>query len=163
MHPSPRTATASASSPALNLLPVMNLVTILIPLLLMSAQLIPLAVIDSSLPAIGAPLKAPPAHDALVTPQLIIDAAGVTILGAEDVLTAAEARISTQDGLHDLAALQARLARIKRAHPGAEVVILVPAEATPYEILVEMMDTARQMDADTPLFPTVTLSGGMPG
>ena len=40
---------------SLNLLPFMNLMTLLIPFLLMSAQFVTLAVIDSSLPAIGNP------------------------------------------------------------------------------------------------------------
>ena len=39
----------------LNLLPFMNLMTLLIPFLLLSASFITIAVIDSSLPAIGAP------------------------------------------------------------------------------------------------------------
>lgn len=39
----------------LDLVPIMNLVTILIPFLLMSAQFVHLAVIDSTLPAIGPP------------------------------------------------------------------------------------------------------------
>ena len=39
----------------LNLVPIMNLVTILIPFLIMAAQFVQLAVIDSTLPAIGAP------------------------------------------------------------------------------------------------------------
>lgn len=39
----------------LNLLPFMNLMTLLIPFLLVSVQFVTLAVIDSSLPAIGAP------------------------------------------------------------------------------------------------------------
>jgi len=39
----------------LNLLPFMNLMTLLIPFLLASVQFVTLAVIDSSLPAIGAP------------------------------------------------------------------------------------------------------------
>ena len=39
----------------LNLTPIMNLVTILIPFLIMAAQFVNLAVIDSTLPAIGPP------------------------------------------------------------------------------------------------------------
>ena len=39
----------------LNLIPIMNLVTILIPFLLMAASFISLAVIDTTLPAIGDP------------------------------------------------------------------------------------------------------------
>ena len=43
----------------LTLLPFMNLMTLLIPFLLASAQFVTLAVIDSSLPAIGAPQTTP--------------------------------------------------------------------------------------------------------
>ena len=45
----------SKKMPELNLIPVMNLVTILIPFLLLSVEFVHLAVIDSSLPAIGQP------------------------------------------------------------------------------------------------------------
>ena len=45
-------------APELNLVPIMNLVTILIPFLIMAAQFVQLAVIDSTLPAIGAPQTA---------------------------------------------------------------------------------------------------------
>jgi biopolymer transport protein ExbD len=38
----------------LDLVPIMNLVTILIPFLLMASSFVSLAVIDSTLPAIGA-------------------------------------------------------------------------------------------------------------
>lgn len=40
---------------SLNLMPFMNLMTLLIPFLLLSASFVTIAVIDSSLPAIGAP------------------------------------------------------------------------------------------------------------
>jgi len=45
----------STAPPELNLLPFMNLMTLLIPFLLVSIQFVTLAVIDSSLPAIGQP------------------------------------------------------------------------------------------------------------
>ena len=41
----------------LNLVPIMNLVTILIPFLIMAAQFVQLAVIDSTLPAIRPSLR----------------------------------------------------------------------------------------------------------
>ena len=49
-----------AKAEELNLVPIMNLVTILIPFLLLSVQFVSLAVIDSTLPAIGPP--APPSE-----------------------------------------------------------------------------------------------------
>ena len=166
--PTPRTARGAVAA-ALNLLPVMNLVTILIPLLLMSAQLVQIAVIDSSLPAIS-PITTPPPpqHDALVTPSLLISRQGVTIQGAEDVLTAEDARVPCasqpcQPDTYDYSGVQERLDRIKQAHPGAEVVILVPEDSIPYEVLVALMDAARERADASTLFPMVTISGGIAG
>lgn len=53
--PSQRRRAQKTQEVELNLLPFMNLMTLLIPFLLLSAQFVSLAVIDSSLPAIGAP------------------------------------------------------------------------------------------------------------
>ena len=158
-----------AKKSALNLLPVMNLVTILIPLLLMTSQLVQIAVIDSTLPAIGEELEPSPPHDKLVTPSLLISRTGVVIQGAGDVLTPSEASVpctaqpcATAD-TYDYDGVQDRLARVKDAHPDAEVVILVPDDNIPYEVLVNLMDASRQIDPDNLLFPSVTISGGVPG
>ncbi len=53
--PSSRRRANKLEDPELTLLPFMNLMTLLIPFLLVSVQFVTLAVIDSSLPAIGAP------------------------------------------------------------------------------------------------------------
>ena len=53
--PSDRRRSRTADEVSLNLLPFMNLMTLLIPFLLASIQFVSLAVIDSSLPAIGQP------------------------------------------------------------------------------------------------------------
>ena len=53
--PSDRRRATESEEIELNLLPFMNLMTLLIPFLLASAQFVTLAVIDSSLPAIGQP------------------------------------------------------------------------------------------------------------
>jgi hypothetical protein len=66
----------------LNLIPVMNLVTILIPFALLSAQFVHLAVIDSSLPAIGQPqiMENPPDKPPLRL-TIIMSDAGFTLSG----------------------------------------------------------------------------------
>ena len=53
--PSDRRRSRGSDEISLNLLPFMNLMTLLIPFLLASIQFVSLAVIDSSLPAIGQP------------------------------------------------------------------------------------------------------------
>lgn len=70
--------------PDLDLVPIMNLVTILIPFLIMAAEFIQLAVIDSSAPPIGKP----PANQADEDPfQLIVMLMenGLYIDGSKDV------------------------------------------------------------------------------
>lgn len=56
--PSDRRRSRGSDDVSLNLLPFMNLMTLLIPFLLASIQFVALAVIDSSLPAIGQPQPA---------------------------------------------------------------------------------------------------------
>ena len=153
----------------LNLLPVMNLVTILIPLLLMSAQLVQLAVIDSTVPAISpnpTPSPAPPNQLRL---SLAISSAGFTLMGAEGILDDESARVPCLEAVctgregYDFAALQQRLIEIKAAHPDEELIILVPDERTPYEVIVATMDAAREDVGSALLFPNVTIAGGLSG
>lgn len=72
----------TAEEAPLDLVPIMNLVTILIPFLLMSAQFVTLAVIDSTLPAIGPPQEVQEEPD---EPPLMLSIAvtdqGFTVLG----------------------------------------------------------------------------------
>ena len=71
----------------LNLVPIMNLVTILIPFLIMAAQFVQLAVIDSTLPAIGTPQPSDEKPDKPpLNLSLAITDRGITIMGADAVL-----------------------------------------------------------------------------
>ena len=77
----------------LNLLPFMNLMTLLIPFLLASAQFVTLAVIDSSLPAIGAPQTNVDKKDDDKPPLNLtigITAEGFTVAGSANVLGGGE-------------------------------------------------------------------------
>jgi biopolymer transport protein TolR len=76
----------------LNLLPFMNLMTLLIPFLLASAQFVTLAVIDSSLPAIGAPQTTTEKKDDKPPLNLTvgITSEGFTVAGSAAVLGGTE-------------------------------------------------------------------------
>ena len=153
---------------ALNLLPVMNLVTILIPLLLMGAQLMNLAVVDTTLPAICNDCGVDPGPDTEkpLHLSLIITAEGLNLSGGSAVID--DGRIPCDSGVcrdvdsYDFATLTERLSAIKDAHPNEETLILVPGERVPYEVIIGAMDAARQSD-DRDLFPSVTISGGAAG
>lgn len=169
-------------SDELDLIPIMNLVTILIPFLLLAAQFINLAVIDSSLPAIGAP---PPEEldddEKPLNLSLILTGEGIYIAGADEVLaenglpvgeevvepTVPCKRLGCPDiGDYDGKELTRLLGLIKDEYPTDENVILVPEAAVHYELLIVAMDAAREdpttmMDGKPRvLFPFVVIAGG---
>ena len=172
----------------LNLVPIMNLVTILIPFLIMAAQFVQLAVIDSTLPAIGAPT--PPDEKPDKPPlslSLAITDRGVTVMGADAVLfpegapEVAEGEdrpptipcnsggICTSVEDYDWVKLTAKLNLVKDEYPDEEDanVILVPDNQINYEVIVQTMDASRN-DPTKPggdgkarlLFPNVVIAGG---
>ena len=161
----------------LDLVPVMNLVTILIPFLLMSAQFVSLAVIDSSAPAIGEPqeVEEEPDEDKLSLSLLITDV-GFTISGADKVLpkddevngpqiACLDAQCASPEA-YDYKELTRRLALVKDRYPDEPNVVFVPSPMTEYETLVYTMDATREDPEDKEdgkareLFPFVVLAGG---
>ncbi len=158
----------------LNLLPVMNMVTILIPLLLLSAQFVNLAVIDSSLPAISddpgpvdperVPLELTVAITregfTLRTRQGALDAQGQPAEQASPALGCLSGACGRAES-YDYAALGRALSVVKDAHPDEEVVILAPDSRVPFEVLVGVMDAARsEPGSERLLFPQVVVAGG---
>jgi biopolymer transport protein ExbD len=170
----------------INLIPIMNLVTILIPFLLMAAEFVQLAVIDSTLPAIGPPQAIeeepdkPPLNLSLAVTEM-----GITVLGADAVLNPEGAAPPAEgeerpptvpctsggecNGLDDYewAELTRILGLIKDEYPDDENVILVPDSRVQYEILVKTMDSSREDRANPGpdgkprlLFPFVVIAGG---
>ncbi len=156
---------------SLDLLPVMNLVTILIPMLLMGATVVNLSVVDTTLPGI-------------VDPDAIIEEPGLQLtvavtdqgLGLKSALGA----LADAEGLelpctiqpcavdgYDYRGLTDALARVKDEHPDETSLILLPESRVPYEVLINVMDAARE-DSDQPtadggvrsLFPQVVMAGG---
>ncbi len=162
----------------LDLVPVMNLVTILIPFLLMSMQLMSLAVIDSTLPAISEETPEPiDEEDKPLNLSVLITGDGFTVTGPpDDVLSEEDKKFDCLEvgcptpESYDYAELTTRLAKVKEVYPDEKDanVILVPAADTPYEVLVLTMDAAREdpenKDAEgkaTELFPFVVIAGGV--
>jgi hypothetical protein len=175
----------SGADQELNLIPIMNLVTILIPFLLMAAEFVQLAVIDSTLPAIGPPQ---PVEEEPDKPPLNLSLAitdkGITVLGADAVLNPeggapaeGEERPPTVpcktggecNALddYDWDELTRILGLIKDEYPDDENVILVPDSRVQYEIIVTTMDSSREDRANPGpdgkarlLFPFVVIAGG---
>lgn len=168
----------------LNLVPIMNLVTILIPFLLMSAQFVTLAVIDSTLPAIVSTPETTEEKDEdeeKLELSLLVTREGFTISGAGTKLVLEEEEASDtslkipclEPGCptpesYDYQGLTRRAGLLKDRFSDEENVILVPESTVQYEVLVRTMDAARndQEDKDEDnkarvLFPNVVIAGGV--
>ena len=145
-----------------------------------------LAVIDSTLPAIGPPSTEPPDpnEEPPLNLSLAVTTKGVTILGADKVLYP-DGAPEVEEGAekpptvpcksggtctsvddYDWDDLTAKLGLIKDQYPDDQNVILVPDNNMRYEILVKAMDVARD-DPNTTvdekareLFPFVIIAGG---
>lgn len=157
-------------SQELNLIPIMNLVTILIPFLIMAAEFVQLSVIDSTLPAIGPPQPVEEEPDKPpLNLSLAITGKGITVLGADAVLNpegageGAAAAAPAVEGEerpptvpcksggtctgvddYDWDELTRILGLIKDQYPDDENVILVPDQRVRYEIIVKTMDSSRE-------------------
>jgi biopolymer transport protein ExbD len=154
----------------LDLLPVMNLVTILIPMLLMGVTAVHLGVVDSTLPAISPrPDDAPPSLQltvAITDQGLGLKSAAGGLEANQDLQLPCQAQPCGVDG-YDYGGLTDALARIKDDHPDESSLILLPEARVPYEVLVKVMDAARE-DSNQPtdqgeprsLFPLVVMAGG---
>jgi biopolymer transport protein ExbD len=176
----------SVKEESLNLVPIMNLVTILIPVLLMAIKSVEIAVIDTTLPAIGAPSSKPP--DVPTKPPLNLSLGilknGIQIIGANEFLypngappvsegVKSPPTIPCKSGGscrnvddYDWDDLNKKLVSIKKMAKDedrdSENVILVPDSTIRYEILVKTMDTSREdaNDKKSMLFPSVVIAGG---
>lgn len=166
----------------LDLVPIMNMVTILIPFLLMSMQFISIAVIDSTLPAIGKASETKEEKDEeKLNLSIAVTPKGFTIIGASGILGNAKGDGATipclRDGCpgveaYDTKKLTEMLGQIKDEYSKEENVILVPGSSVPYEVLIATMDASRedpntmisrQGGGDVPrqLFPFVVIAGGI--
>jgi len=154
----------------LDLVPIMNLVTILIPFLLMAAQFVTYAVIDSTLPAIGPP-QPPDENEDPKEPlnlSVFITDKGYTVAGSAAILKTEGSGeegeekgptiecltpgcvFSTEEGgdgaksAYDVEKLTELLTTIKDEYPDEQNVILVPEASVPYEVLIVTMDATRE-------------------
>lgn len=170
----------------LNLVPVMNLVTILIPFLLMAAEFVSLAVIDSTLPAIGPPVPVEEEPDKKpLNLSLALTGEGIMVLGADAVLNPSGAPAPAEGEKrpptvpcksggrcqnledYDWPELTRILGLIKDEYPDDENVILVPDSSLKYEVIVKAMDHSREDRTNKNpdgssrlLFPFVVIAGG---
>ena len=150
----------------LNLVPIMNLVTILIPFLLLAMKSFELSVIDTTVPSMS-PNNAPPSDidkPKQLMLKLSISKKGLRILGADEILIDEKAASGTDDdGIFMPCAndtctnrdsypwkdARANLLKIKTHEDvwcrpkDTDTIILVPDANIKYAVLVDAMDVTR--------------------
>ncbi len=147
----------------LDLVPIMNLVTILIPFLLLSAQFVQVSAIDVSPPA--AVSVDPPVDEPLAL-RVQIDEMGFSVhtSGAaleEPVAIGCVGGFCRSPGAWDTRGLQEQLRELKRDFPNEVAMILQPSADIPYEVVVAALDASRATRDGLELFPAVSIAGGL--
>lgn len=153
------------------LIPIMNLVCMLIPLLLYGAVFIRFMTIEVNSPKIssGAPSD-PQDQDEKLNLTIMITDQGFTFkvnpkfrlpwMGMATDAASAGPDIPKKDDDWDYAELNRKLKEIKENHREETQLILGAEDDIKYEVLIQAMDWSRGSE-DTPLFPAVTLTRGV--
>jgi len=160
-----------------NLVPIMNLVTILIPFLLLTVTFVHLAVVDSSLPAITPPR---PSDDPGLGLTVAITEDGFLVAGRTAILGEGSEAIGSigeateraptlaraADGEYPYDALTDLMVRIKADYPDETRVVLMPDLGVSYDVIIGTMDATRDhtppgAPARELLFPHPVMAGGM--
>jgi len=141
-------------APELSLIPVMNLVTLLIPFLLMSAQFVAYAVIDTQVPAICSVGCEGDADEEPVRVRLDLVESGYRLQASGPGLDALSEGLDLPcatpgcegpvEKAWDVSGLRRELNRIKDRHPEVRSIILSSSDQTSYEALVLAMDATRE-------------------
>lgn len=160
----------------LNMTPVMNLMVCMIPLLLSTAQLIKIGVIDLNLPpAVGTSvtqLEAPKEVQKKLDLAITITNQGFYISSSLAILKSTSGQGPTipmkPNGQYDFEALSRKLFEIKKQAIGSfsdtENIIIQAEPDIQYQLLVDTMDAARSIKIDDrtyTLFPEVSLASGV--
>ena len=154
---------ASAGELPINLVPMIDILTVLVLYLLVGTIFKHFAILELNLPGPAQPVPAdqPPPLQLTITMRsselIVSDRFGVVN------------RIATADGAYDLATLSAKLTEIKRRNPNEDSVTVMLEPDIAYEHLVAVMDATRLFPPDTPegkhrasMFPTIAIGDAPP-
>ena len=132
----------------LNLTPLMDVFTVLVVFLLITAVFTSITIMELSVPtnAGGAASNRP--NFAI---EVIVRKAGLQIANGRSV----EAAIPKKDDKYDLKKLSEMLLRLKAQYPEKEDATVLMEPKVEYDYLVQVMDTVR--GAQTPLFPKISI------
>jgi len=132
----------------LNLTPMMDVFTVLVVFLLITAVFTSITIMDLNVPtSAGGPASVKP-NFAI---EVIVRKAGLEIANGKSV----EAAIPKKDGKYDLQMLSELLLRLKAKYPEKEDATVLMEPKIEYDYLVQVMDTVR--GTKTPLFTKISI------
>ncbi len=132
----------------LNLTPMMDVFTVLVVFLLITAVFTSITIMDLSVPTSAGGSASVKPNFAI---EVIVRKAGLEIANGSSV----EAAIPNKDGKYDLKKLSEMLLRLKAQYPHKEDATVLMEPKIEYDYLVQVMDTVR--GAKTPLFPKISI------
>jgi biopolymer transport protein ExbD len=122
----------------LNLTPMMDILTVLVVFLLISAVFMSITIEELSVPtAAGGAIGKP--HFAI---EVIVRKAGLEIANGSSVETA----IPKKDGQYDIEQLSKLLVRLKTQYPEKEDATILMEPKIEYDYLIQVMDAVRSAD-----------------
>lgn len=148
----------STPNTELDLVPIMNLVTILIPFLLMAAAFTSVAVVDVAARSAG---ESSEPGEPEVRPKVLISGSGLQFVSVDGDTTelGCPGRCATTDD-YALDGLKQALASHKASHPEGRALELIASDEVAYDVLIAVMDSSRS-DGNEPLYPDVVF-GSLP-
>ncbi len=132
----------------LNLTPMMDVFTVLVVFLLITAVFTSITVMDLSIPASSGGAASSRPNFAI---EVIVRKSGLEIANGRSV----EAAIPKKDDKYDLKKLSELLIRLKAQFPEKEDATVLMEPKVEYDHLVQVMDVVR--GAETPLFPKISI------
>ena len=132
----------------LNLTPMMDVLTVLVVFLLITAVFTSIAVMDLNVPTNTGEAVSSKPNFAI---EVIVRKSGLEIANGSSV----EAAIPKIDGKYDLKKLTEMLISLKAQYPKKEDATVLMEPKIEYDYLVQVMDAVR--GADTPLFPKISI------
>jgi biopolymer transport protein ExbD len=129
----------------LNLIPFMNLMSTLIPFLLVTAVFTSIAIIDINLPASspGGPQKQeeqPEKKDQGLVLTVLISDQGITVGARGGFLPS----VLKEGGKYDFIKVGEQLAKIKQQFPDKEEIIITSEPNIIYDVIIKAMDKCRE-------------------
>ena len=122
----------------LNLTPMMDILTVLVVFLLVTAVFMSITIMELSIPASGAAPAA--ARDIAI--EVIVRNTGLQISNGSTV----QAAIPKKDGAYDIELLSKMLVRLKEQYPDKQDATVLMEPGIAYDHLIQVMDAVRAAD-----------------